>query len=141
MSKHLSISFFNSNFSTSLHRTSNRLSRVHSQLVSQMRATFRAMEMSPDLSQRGKNPIANAKAKASQLVMERTQKTATVVKPNGSKSNTKQELRALSQRLEKMLREQREANPGLISESDNRRESNYEGLNLSRPEPLPIDPR
>ena len=115
---------------------------MHSQLVSQMRATFRAMEMSPDLSQRGKNPIANAKAKASQLVMERTQKTATVVQRSNGSSNTKQELRALSQRLEKMLREQREANPGQNHcESDNRRESTYEGLNLSRPEPLPIDPR
>ena len=40
--------------SQNLHGTSSRLSRVHNQLVSQMRATFRAMEMSPDLGQRGK---------------------------------------------------------------------------------------
>ena len=43
--------------SQNLHGTSSRLSRVHNQLVSQMRATFRAMEMSPDLAQRGKSPL------------------------------------------------------------------------------------
>ena len=97
--------------SQNLHGTSSRLSRVHNQLVSQMRATFRAMEMSPDLAQRGKSPLANAKVKVSQAVMEKTQKNAvkiTVV--NKTNSNTKQELRALSQRLERMLRERREAN-------------------------------
>ena len=51
--------------------------------------------------------MADAKAKASQAVMERTQKNA--VSLNKSNSNTKQELRALSQRLERMLRERREA--------------------------------
>ena len=91
-----------------MHRTSSRLSRVHNQLVSQMRATFRAMEMSPDLAQRGKSPLANAKAKASQEVMEKTQKNAVTVN-KANFSNTKQELRALSQRLERMLRERRES--------------------------------
>ena len=94
--------------SQNLHRTSSRLSRVHNQLVSQMRATFRAMEMSPDLAQRGKSPLANAKAKASQEVMEKTQKNAVTVN-KANFSNTKQELRALSQRLERMLKERREA--------------------------------
>ena len=73
-----------------------------------MRATFRAMEMSPDLAQRGKSPLANAKAKASQEVMEKTQKNAVTVN-KANFSNTKQELRALSQRLERMLRERRES--------------------------------
>ena len=121
---------------------SHRLSRAHSQLVSQMRAMFRATEMSPDLASRGKSPIAIAKAKASQLVMEKTKKTATVVVKgqNGTPSNTKQELRALSQRLEKMLREQRESNPS--DQANEHWDHRYEGLNnLSRPEPLPNDPR
>ena len=100
-----------------------------------MRAMFRATEMSPDLAQRGKSPIANAKAKASQLVMEKTKKTATIV--GGNQSNTKQELRALSQRLERMLREQRESNPRVTEESSDW--SYGKGLsNLARPEPLPI---
>ena len=75
-----------------------------------MRATFRAMEMSPDLAQRGKSPLANAKVKVSQAVMEKTQKNAVKITVNKTNSNTKQELRALSQRLERMLRERREAN-------------------------------
>jgi hypothetical protein len=66
-----------------LHRTSNRLSRVHNQLVSQMRATFRAMEMSPDLAQRGKSPLADAKANVSLKVLEKTKAEATVLLPNG----------------------------------------------------------
>lgn len=125
---------------TSQGPNSHRLSRAHSQLVSQMRAMFRATEMSPDLASRGKSPIAIAKAKASQMVMEKTKKTATVVvKGQSPSSNTKQELRALSQRLEKMLREQRESNPNDANEHWDHR---YEGLNnLTRPEPLPIDPR
>ena len=100
----------NGSASQNLHGTSSRLSRVHNQLVSQMRATFRAMEMSPDLAQRGKSPLANAKVKVSQAVMEKTQKNAVKITVNKTNSNTKQELRALSQRLERMLRERREAN-------------------------------
>ena len=100
----------NGSASQNLHGTSSRLSRVHNQLVSQMRATFRAMEMSPDLAQRGKSPLANAKVKVSQAVMEKTQKNAVKITVNKTNSNTKQELRALSQRLERMLRERPEAN-------------------------------
>ena len=156
-----------------LHRTSSRLSRVHNQLVSQMRATFRAMEMSPDLSQRGKSPLANAKAEASKEVMEKTKKTATVLIPtstrsasgssnvantinlaSGRSSSTRQELRALSQRLEKMLRDRREAtsvsNQGTTQQpsEDAGYESSAAGMNIAqfdlnipRPDPLPIDPR
>ena len=104
------LSLGNGSASQNLHGTSSRLSRVHNQLVSQMRATFRAMEMSPDLAQRGKSPLANAKVKVSQAVMEKTQKNAVKITVNKTNSNTKQELRALSQRLERMLRERREAN-------------------------------
>ena len=46
----------------SLHRTSNRLSRVHSQLVSQMRATFRAMEKS-NQQQQQQQPLLQIEGK------------------------------------------------------------------------------
>jgi hypothetical protein len=48
-----------------------------------MRATFRAMEMSPDLAQRGKSPLADAKANVSLKVLEKTKAEATVLLPNG----------------------------------------------------------
>jgi hypothetical protein len=54
--------------------------------------------------------LANAKVKVSQAVMEKTQKNAVKIAVNKTNSNTKQELRALSQRLERMLRERREGN-------------------------------
>lgn len=154
-----------SNSDLGLRRTTNRLSRVHNQLVSQMRATFRAMEMSPDLAQRGKSPLADAKASASQKVMERTQKTATVVLKSPAKSNdnvaassssvtkrdntpvakysaantcTKLELRALSQRLERMLREKREANPNWATCEPSH---DLDDFNIPRPDALPLDPR
>lgn len=147
-------------------RANNRLSRVHNQLVSQMRATYRAIEMSPDLNQRGKSPLANAKVKTSQEVMERTAKTAAVVSKGNS--STKQELCALSQRLERMLREKRESRmttqansdqaelnrptntedmPAMTPPSPNVRGTgatprrDYVELNIPRPDPLPLDPR
>ena len=75
-----------------------------------------------------------------------------------SSSNTKQELRALSQRLEKVLREQREnqiggsANISFNSESlsgvsqnsgsaETASPRDYVELNIPRPDPLSIDPR
>ena len=100
--------------------------------------------MSPDLSQRGKSPLANAKAEASKEVMEKTQKTATKVISSTStaltsSSSTRQELRALSQRLERMLRERREAinpNQPINNESSNTGSNNsradYLELNIPR---------
>jgi hypothetical protein len=86
-----------------------RLSRAHSQLVSQLRATFRAMEMSPDLARQSHNPISRSRAEESRNVMERTeQEAAVVVTANATSSNARNELRALSQRLEGVLRQQRE---------------------------------
>ena len=52
----------------------SRLSRAHNQLVSQLRATFRAMEMSPDL---GRRETGDLLATASQSVLEHTEVTST----------------------------------------------------------------
>ena len=97
-----------------LARSGLSLSRARSQLVSQMRANFRATEMSPDLAQRGKSPIANAKAKASQLVMEKTKKTATVV--GGNQSNTKRPNPKLRRPAEAVHVAVWENNPALVQQ-------------------------
>ena len=92
-----------------------RLSRAHSQLVSQLRATFRAMEMSPDLARQRNNPVGLSRAEESRLVMERTSQEAVSVSSggNGDENNgARNELRAMSQRLERAVREQRETGTG-----------------------------
>eukprot|EP00092_Neocalanus_flemingeri_P104080 GFUD01133263.1.p1 GENE.GFUD01133263.1~~GFUD01133263.1.p1 ORF type:complete len:866 (+),score=189.92 GFUD01133263.1:273-2600(+) len=110
----------------------SRLSRAHNQLVSQLRATFRAMEMSPDLAQRGISPVSDSMAEASQNVLEQTETTSTrplpssltstsgpiLVTPSATTSNistptdvvsvARNDLRSMSQRLERLLRERRE---------------------------------
>merc|ERR1719220_2452523 len=60
----------------------SRLSRAHNQLVSQLRATFRAMEMSPDLASRGMSPVSDSIAEASQNVLEQTESNSTRPLPN-----------------------------------------------------------
>ena len=107
----------------------SRLSRAHLQLVSQLRATFRAMEMSPDLSRRDTGELL---ASASQSVLEHTDATSTrplpaslqspgtsspsLVIPSSASTTprdvvsvARNDLRAMSQRLERLLRERREA--------------------------------
>ena len=110
----------------SLHRTSNRLSRVHSQLVSQMRATYRAMERKNQF-QRSSSPLSSSASPLTtswqKIVAEETSLTRPLplhernkdANPSDTSSasgvrpeDTKKELRALSQRLEKLLREKRE---------------------------------
>ena len=88
-----------------------KLSRAHNQFVSQLRATFRAIEMSPDLARQKNNKISRSKAEASQVVMEQTEASRGNVIPEEENrgSSTRNELRALSQRLERMLRDRREA--------------------------------
>ena len=172
----------------SLHRTSNRLSRVHSQLVSQMRATYRAMERKNQF-QRSSSPLSSS-SRASPLttswqkiVAEETSLTRPLPLHERSKDanssdtssasglrpeDTKKELRALSQRLEKLLREKREKvieNSSLASSSTlpSASSSNAAATDLDastsaassqvnssaieiddmipRPDPLPVDPR
>ena len=111
----------------------SRLSRAHNQLVSQLRATFRAMEMSPDIARRDTGDLMTS---ASQSVLEHTDATSTrplpaslsssltssssLVTPSSSSSTTattprdvvsvaRNDLRSMSQRLERLLRERREA--------------------------------
>ena len=100
-----------------------RLSRAHSQLVSQLRATFRAMEMSPDLARNRNNPVALSRAEESRLVMERTSQEAVSVvylnNSNGDENNgARNELRAMSQRLERAVREQRETGDQMPGEDE-----------------------
>ncbi len=85
-----------------------RLNRARNQLVSQLRATFRAMEMSPDLSRQANNPVSLSRAEESRNVMERTAQEATVINSQHGDS-PRNELRAMSQRIERLLRSQREA--------------------------------
>ncbi len=77
-----------------------------------MRAALRAIEMSPDLARQQNNSLSQRKAVESQEVMERTESTAnnpgSIGGVTGENSN-RMELRAISQRLERMLRERREA--------------------------------
>jgi len=107
----------------------SRLTRAHSQLVSQLRATFRAMEMSPDLSHRAISPINESLAEASRTVLERTEVSSTRPVPtnlrtgalsshnfvtpsppsSGIAAEARDDLRSMSQRLERLLRQRREA--------------------------------
>ncbi len=89
-----------------------RVSRVHNQFVSRWLATCRAIELGPDLSRKKNNPLSRLKAAASQAVMEQTEKTASVSASVAS-GGTRNELRAISQRLERMSRERREAQEAL----------------------------
>jgi hypothetical protein len=58
--------------------------------------------MSPDLSRQQNNLVSQSKARASQAVMERTEQSSAA-------NANRNELRAFSQRLERMLRDRREA--------------------------------
>merc|ERR1712079_784594 len=146
----------------SLHRTSNRLSRVHSQLVSQMRATFRAMEKS-NQQQQQQQPLLQIDDSTSEQKSSTKSETTKKQPPSKSRENdkntklglnTKQELRALSQRLERMLREQREASnieaenetpagTGNAAAKNNTTTTlaEMEDIDIPRPDPMPLDPR
>ena len=65
------------------------------------------MEMSPDLARQRNNPVALSRAEESRLVMERTSQEAVSV-GGGSGGAMRDELRAMSQRLERAVRQQRE---------------------------------
>ena len=109
----------------------SRLSRAHNQLVSQLRATFRAMERSPDLA-RGGAVGPQDLTTASREVLEHTDatstrplppslaaglspSTSTLVTPSSPSTPrdvvtaARNDLRSMSQRLERLLRERREA--------------------------------
>ena len=124
----------------------SRLTRAHTQLVSQLRATVRAMELSPDLAQRGISPVSERITEASQSVMEETEANSArpipatlasfsfspspgttastassnvtnpaLVIPSTSSSPSqdvesaaRNDLRSMSQRLERLLRQRRE---------------------------------
>ena len=64
------------------------------------------MEMSPDLARQRNNPVALSRAEESRLVMERTSQEAVSVGASGGAM--RDELRAMSQRLERAVRQQRE---------------------------------
>ena len=71
------------------------------------------MEMSPDLARQRNNPVALSRAEESRLVMERTsQEAVSVTGASGTRSGSggamRDELRAMSQRLERAVRQQRE---------------------------------
>ena len=66
------------------------------------------MEMSPDLARQRNNPVALSRAEESRLVMERTSQEAVSVGASGSGGAMRDELRAMSQRLERAVRQQRE---------------------------------
>ena len=70
------------------------------------------MEMSPDLARQRNNPVALSRAEESRLVMERTsQEAVSVTGASGTGSGggaMRDELRAMSQRLERAVRQQRE---------------------------------
>ena len=169
----------------SLHRTSNRLSRVHSQLVSQMRATYRAMERKNQF-QRSSSPLSSSSRGSplttswQKIVAEETSLTRPLPlhernrDANSSDTSsasglrpedTKKELRALSQRLEKLLREKREkvnensskatstlpsTSSSVVADLDASTSAASSQVNSSaieiddmipRPDPLPVDPR
>jgi hypothetical protein len=97
----------------------SRLTRAHSQLVSRLHATFRAMELSPDLARRGISPINDSLIEASRSVLVSHQPAAAAPsspaasEPGGLPSDfaerARSDLRSMSQRLERLLRERREA--------------------------------
>ena len=71
------------------------------------------MEMSPDLARQRNNPVALSRAEESRLVMERTsQEAVSVTGASGAGGSgggaMRDELRAMSQRLERAVRQQRE---------------------------------
>ena len=68
------------------------------------------MEMSPDLARQRNSPVALSRAEESRIVMERTSQEAVSV--NSEDGGARNELRAMSQRLERALREQRETAAG-----------------------------
>ncbi len=122
-----------------------RLRRAHTKLVSKLRATFRAMVMSPDLARQRNSLVNESRAEASRAVMERTERQS-----NGVRTDGRGELRAISQRLERMLRERREAeesgNAGAAAtageeaedESNNPEDSSSVMDSLPRLNPTPI---
>ncbi|XP_071747290.1 uncharacterized protein [Lepeophtheirus salmonis] len=88
-------------YSTQARYSYNCMSRL---ILSRLRATIRAMEMSPDLSHSGYNNSVNELiAEESLAVLERTESTT-----NGENSS-RNALRAMSQRLERLIRDNREA--------------------------------
>ena len=114
--------------------------RAHNRFLSQMRATFRALEMNPNLARTGTSPMNLDNAEVSRSVMESLQAastpgltstvttatttavagaasatttTATTPTHGGEANNAREALRALSQRLELELRTRRET-PGKI---------------------------
>lgn len=117
-----------SNVVTRQRGSRGKMSRTHNQLVSQLRATLRAIEMSPDLARQKNSKLIRTKVEASQVVMEQTEANCGKPTEEHNGSSTRNELRALSQRLdrnilekdmmvitsyvcrlERMLRERREA--------------------------------
>ena len=114
-------------------RSPSSLMRAHNRFLSQMRATFRALEMNPSLTRTGTSPITLHNAEVSRNVMESLQAAstpgptstttttttavtavtaaATTTTAMGEANNARVELRALSQRLELELRTRRET-PG-----------------------------
>eukprot|EP00095_Tigriopus_kingsejongensis_P010795 maker-scaffold1362_size45580-snap-gene-0.14 protein:Tk10795 transcript:maker-scaffold1362_size45580-snap-gene-0.14-mRNA-1 annotation:"activating molecule in becn1-regulated autophagy protein 1" len=122
--------------------------RAQCQAASQMRASLRAFELSPDLARQGKSPISQVKAQASLDVLEQTSPPP-VARPTQSPKikpavkplllheppplllpvaqDTRTELRALSQRLERLLRSQRE----------NTDRGNFQPLEAQPEEPYP----
>ena len=129
------IPYLNSNF---IGRSPSSLMRAHNRFLSQMRATFRALELSPDLARNGISPMNLSSAEVSRNVMESLQQptsastesstmrsdpatasaSASASAPPGSSvsgspslslNNTRGELRALSERLEHELRSRRES--------------------------------
>ncbi len=100
----------------------SRLTRAHSQLVSRLHATFRAMELSPDLARRGISPINDSLIEASRSVLVSHQPAAAAPSsaaaageetagglPSDFAERARSDLRSMSQRLERLLRERREA--------------------------------
>ena len=134
------------------------MSRVHSQLVSQMRATFRAMEKSQQQQQQQQQQPLLQKLSSEQRPQS-SQQSESKKQPSNSIENdklglnTKQELRALSQRLERMLREQREASNIVADNETTSTSSNaatknnittlaeMDHIDIPRPDPMPLDPR
>lgn len=122
----------------SLTRSSTLRARAQCQVASQMRASLRAVQLGPDLARQANSPLSQIKAQASLDVLEKTSKDAGCLLPNSSQGNTepsaapisldeldptitnasdmevpivqdsRSELRAFSQRLERLLRTQRE---------------------------------
>ena len=117
----------------------SRLTRAHTQLVSQLRATVRAMEMSPDLAQ-SPQPAAEAVVTpppASEATTEEAETSASspaapatppppaaaastpasaASTPTDVESAARNDLRSMSQRLERLLRQRRELMESLGSE-------------------------